>query len=94
MVSIYELGSKLIDILELFHSAGYVHNDISLDKIVLGANQMVSRTPSQDETENTLEDKTVHIVDFQYMTPYIDFETKKHLKQEKVKGVIDVGNQF
>ena len=35
LVSIYTLGLKTLDILEVIHRAGYVHNDISLENIVL-----------------------------------------------------------
>ena len=67
MVSIYELGSNLLDLLEQMHCCGYVHNDLTLDKIVLGPNQLIPpQTPKQknDATENMFSDKSVHIVDF------------------------------
>ena len=36
LLSIYQLGFKILEILEVIHRAGYIHNDISLDKINLG----------------------------------------------------------
>jgi len=81
MVSLYEFGSRLLDILEIIHRAGYVHNDLSLEKIVIGPNQFIpSALAKMDQTENLFDEKSVHIVDFEYMTPYIDFKTKNHLK--------------
>lgn len=38
LLSIYELGLRLIDLLEMFHNAGLIHNDLSLEKIILGQN--------------------------------------------------------
>ena len=33
--SIFNLGLKLLDILELIHSSGYVYNDLKLENIVI-----------------------------------------------------------
>ena len=38
MISICDIGLKVLDLLEIVHGAGYTHNDISLDKITLGTN--------------------------------------------------------
>ena len=46
------------------------------------------------ETENVLDEKTLHITCISYMTPYIDFKTKKQLKLEKVHRGINIKNEF
>ena len=34
MIRIYRLSLKLLELLEIVHGAGYVHNDLQLSKIV------------------------------------------------------------
>ena len=36
MLTVYTLGAKILDFLEIIHEAGYVHNNIYLDKVLLG----------------------------------------------------------
>ena len=38
MVSIYVLGQRVLDLVEIIHRAGFIHNNISLDKpeIIIG----------------------------------------------------------
>lgn len=91
-LSVYVLGCKLLDILENIHKAGYVHNDLSLDKIVHGLNQKL-RT-KDDQVTNCFEDVSLHITDFTYARPYIDFKTGKHLKQDKVNVPLNINNDF
>ena len=44
---------------------------------------------------NMLEDITLHIDDFTYMTPFLDSRTHKHIKQDKVeKCLINISNEF
>ena len=90
MRSIYTLGLKVLELLETIHDSGYVHNDLSLDKIAVGLNQRVIPDKSKDCFEN----KSLHIIDYTYMTPFIDLKTRKHLRQEKVKGIFNVNNDF
>lgn len=42
MISIYNTGYKLLEILEIIHAAGYVYNDLTLDKIILGQNEVIN----------------------------------------------------
>lgn len=42
--SILELGFRLIDMLEIVHSTGYVFNDLKLDTIHLGYGQTLDKT--------------------------------------------------
>ena len=86
MLSIYSLGIKLIDMLEIMHKAGYIHNDISLDKLHLTEGDSIKFKRKKGEyIQDYFENKTLHQYDFKYATPYIDFKTGKHLKQEKIK---------
>ena len=78
--------------LEIVHGAGYIYNDISLDKINLGQKQRIDKEFTSDDTENQLEGKSLNLQDFTYTTPYIDFETGKHLKQEKVNCSFHISN--
>ena len=41
LMSIYMIGLKVLDILVVVHRAGYVHNDISLDKVLLAQGQLI-----------------------------------------------------
>ena len=40
-VSIYDMATKILDFLEITHNAGYAHNDIALDTVVLGQGQII-----------------------------------------------------
>ena len=40
-LNIYDFGLKLLDFLEMVHSAGYAYNDLTLDKIHLGQKQQL-----------------------------------------------------
>ena len=90
--SIYMMGLKILDIIEVVHRAGYVHNDISLDKILLAQGQTLQI--NDPEKDNFFDEKCLHIDNIAYMTPYIDFKSKKHLKQEKVQRGINIKNEF
>lgn len=81
-MSVYSLGLKVLDILEVVHRAGYIHNDIQLEKIVLAENQIISKNDLKNV--NAFDRKSLHIINFSFMTPYIDFKTKKHMKKEKI----------
>lgn len=82
----YKIGCKILDVIEIIHKAGYVHNDICLEKIVIGKNQKLEFGQMEDENDEESRSDTIfdginlHIADFSFMTPYIDLETKKHLK--------------
>lgn len=70
----------MLDILEIVHQAGYVFNDISMEKILLGPNQTMS-LDNGSIIQDYFEDKTLHLVDFSFLTPYKCFVTSKHLKE-------------
>ena len=91
-MSVYTMGLKILDILEVVHRAGYVHNDISLDQILLAQGQKIQI--NDPERDNFFDEKSFHMNNIAYMTPYIDFKSKKHLKQEKVQRGINIKNEF
>ena len=93
MLTVYTLGTKLLDFLEIIHGAGYVHNNIYLDKVLLGSNQRIEYKKNVSiDYENQLEGKSLHIIDFTSLTPYIDHKTGKHLKQERIQSDMDIKN--
>ena len=40
-LSVYSLGIKLLDILELIHNSGLVYNDLKPDNILIGPNDKI-----------------------------------------------------
>ena len=75
MVSIYSMAIKLLNLLEIAHDAGYVHNDIALDTIVTGQGQHMDLLAIQERLSNCFQDVDLYFNDLSYMTPYIDFKT-------------------
>ena len=41
MLSVYALGQRLLDLVEIVHRAGFIHNNISLDNIAVGCSQKI-----------------------------------------------------
>ena len=37
---------------------------------------------------------SLHVVDFSYMTPFVDFKTLEFLKQDKVEVMININNEY
>lgn len=52
LVSIYDLGLKLLDLLEVVHGAGYVYNDLSLENVVLDFNKLIEHRRKIEQTES------------------------------------------
>ena len=67
--------ARLIDFFEIVHHAGYVYNDLALENIVIGYGQNIEILRLKNKTSNFLAGTTLHMIDFSYMTPYIDFKT-------------------
>ena len=80
LISIYDMGTKLMDFLEICHNAGYAHNDIAMDTIVLGQDQLVDLKKAKKSSGSCFRGSSLHVLDFSYMTPFIDFKTGKPLK--------------
>lgn len=93
LLSIYKLGSKLLDILEVIHGAGYVHNDLSLQRIVPGPDQKLKPNNKQ-ANHDWFSGVDLHLNDFSLMTPYMDFDSGNHLKKDKVEAILNLNNEF
>lgn len=89
-MQIYSLGIQLVNIMEQIHTAGFVYNDLKLDNLMLDAN--VDNLFAFESNEDIFERCNVNIVDFGFMTPYIDNDSMEHIR----KIVVDVyrGNFF
>ena len=80
--------------MEVAHNAGYVLNDFGLDTVVLGRGQILDINKMKSKNDSYLSGATLHIIDFTYMTPYIDFKTGNFLKQGRVDCSINLTNIF
>ena len=93
-MTIYDMAIKLINFMEVAHNAGYVLNDFGLDTVVLGRGQILDINKMKSKNDSYLSGATLHIIDFTYMTPYIDFKTGNFLKQGRVDCSINLTNIF
>ena len=89
----YVLGQKLLELIEIIHRAGYIHNNISLDSIALGVGQKIM-IEKKDTTANYLVNTHLCIIDYSYLTPFIDRSSGIHLRQEKVNTFNNMSNEF
>lgn len=80
--SIYSLGIALLNILEQIHDSGYIYNDLKLDNLLIGYNDQL---PSEYCAGNCFEYVNISIVDFGFVTRYIDEANQKHLPVQNVK---------
>ena len=74
--SVFSLGFKLINIIEQIHAAGFIYNDIKLDKVLLAYND---NFPEDCRQGNCFKDVTINLVDYDLASRYIDKKTGKHL---------------
>ena len=89
-----DLGYKLLGVLEVIHGAGFVHNDISIDKLAVGTGQRIRLQNEVQTNDNLFDQVSINICDFSYISPYLCPQTKKHLKREKVSGLINISNEL
>ena len=68
-MSVYNLGIELLNIMEQIHNSGYVYNDLKLDNLLIGYNDQL---PSKYIEGNCFEYVSINIVDFGFVTKYID----------------------
>lgn len=84
MVRIYKLSLKLLELLEIVHEAGYVHNDLHLGKVVFSNKDSDQHHGRSTKLSDFAIDNPIHLMNYRFATPYIDFSTGKHLKQERI----------
>ena len=91
--TVYIIGLKILELLEIIHEAGYVHNDISLRKVVLGYEKQL-QFDYLGSANKTIKPQPFHFMDLSFATPYIDFKTGRHLKKGKVNCPINISNEI
>lgn len=79
---VFLLGSKLISLLEAIHAQGYVYNNLQFENIVVAKNGV-----KPVKNFDCFRDESLFLLECGLATPYIDFETGKHLKQAKVNSL-------
>ena len=80
-MSVYSLGIKLIDILELIHNSGLVYNDLKPDNILIGSNDKIPRS-KQSSKQNIFEDVSINLIDFGFAKKWMDSKTGQHVKRK------------
>ena len=81
--SIFHLGIKLIDILQLIHHSGYVFNDLKPDNILIGFGQVLPH-PRNVTYKNIFSQVNINLIDFGLVTRWSDPISGKHCKLEKL----------
>ena len=74
--SIYSLGIKLLDALELIHLAGFVFNDLKPDNIIFSYDQ---RLPADCSHGDCFKDQQLCLIDFGFATRYVNVKTGEHI---------------
>lgn len=65
--SVYDLGLKILDILEAIHESGLVYNDLKLDNILIDYGEEVSEF-DPTATESCFKGISIRLVDFGFAT--------------------------
>ena len=73
----YSFGIQLINILEKIHRAGFVYNDLKLDNLLLDADVDIQSLLMTDK--DFFETVNVNIIDYGFVTRYVDQDFKKHV---------------
>ena len=73
-LSILSLAIRLINILELIHSAGYIYNDLKLGNILVGYKDEILPF---DEDHDCFENCTISLIHFGFASRYYEKKTKK-----------------
>lgn len=68
--SIFSLAIQMLNILEQIHAVGFVHNDLSLNNLMLGYDVSSSKLTSTDD--DIFARNNVHLVDMGFASPYFD----------------------
>ena len=78
-ISIYSLGTHLIDILEKVHRAGFVYNDLKLDNIMLALNYK-----DYFNEDKCFKNEIINLIDFGFASSYIDIQTGHFLQKKTI----------
>lgn len=78
-MSVFELGLQLLNILELIHNSGYVYNDLKLENIVLGAND-IEPNLLKNPLDGVSGQFKINLIDFGLASKWLDVETGKHIE--------------
>lgn len=79
--TVYNLGFKLINIIEQVHNAGLIYNDLKLANVLVGYND---KLPKDCSKGNALKDVSVNLIDFGMVSKYMDRKTGEHLQQKNL----------
>lgn len=83
--SIYTIGLKLLNILEVVHHSGLVYNDLKLDNVLIGYNYELPTKDSKEwKTENCFKDIQLHLVDFRFATSWKNETNGQHIKEVQI----------
>ena len=72
------IGKALLRAIEQIHSAGFVHNDLKPDNILLGLNEELDNDPAKNVFKNT----SLHLIDYSFATIYR--AEGQHLDEEEL----------
>ena len=72
----------MVNALEKLHQAGFVHNDIKLDNLLLEHD--VNKIKLSLTSENFFLTNDVKLIDLGYATTYLEEETGQHTRKQKV----------
>lgn len=72
----------MLSIFEQIHSQGYIYNDLKLDNLLIGYKD---KLPDKYVETNCFDKVDISIVDFGFVTRYMDDTNKKHLPVQNVK---------
>lgn len=76
---VLKIGRALLDQLRMIHEAGYVHNDLKLDNVVL------PNAPHVEDLQdlNKIAPLKLLIIDYGFATSYVDRMTGQHVEQRE-----------
>lgn len=77
----------MLNLLETIHGAGYIYNDLKLENILVGPNDNLPSFALNNKNHpgrSVFKKASIHIIDFGFCTPYIDFKTGNHVPKEQL----------
>ena len=80
----YMLGWQMLHLLEAVHSCGLVFNGMQFDKIIFTE---LRKKVEDIREELSFREKTISFNNYSLVSPYIDSDTKQHIKKKKLAAV-------